>query len=105
MPRYVLLLNWTEKGAPTFGQLEERVQGPTVNVRERAIREAVAALPRSGRLLDVVWTLGQYDMVAFVEAASNEEVGGLALYLAQVHDVRTVTLPAFDQQSTGRVLG
>ena len=102
MATYVLLMNWRPQGdtptaAAALGALVGSEDGGT-NVFENRRQIVVTALTavKGGKLRDLLWTLGETDMVAVVEADNNEEIGGFSLYLNQIHNVRTETLPAFD---------
>jgi uncharacterized protein with GYD domain len=73
--------------------------GTNVFENRKQIVETALTAVKGGKLRDLLWTLGETDMVAVVEAADNEQIGGFSLYLNQVHNVRTETLPAFDPSS------
>jgi uncharacterized protein with GYD domain len=104
MPTYVLLMKWTDEGGiPTPAELEERFgEGGDGAAGKDLFKERhntiVSALTgvTNGKLVNLLWTLGDHDMVAIVEAATNEEIGGFSLFLSGEHGVRTQTMPAFE---------
>ena len=73
MATYVSLISWTEKGVAGFKDTEKM----------------------GGRMKDVYWTLGPYDIVAISEAPDDETATAFALALASQGNVRTTTLRAF----------
>jgi uncharacterized protein with GYD domain len=106
MAKYVLLMTWSAKAvAPAQEVLialgGSPAPGDKFEDRKALIETALEALEPadSGKLCELVWTLGETDMVAIIEAADNESIGGFSLYLNQVHGVRTTTLPAFEPES------
>jgi uncharacterized protein with GYD domain len=57
-----------------------------------------------GELLNLFWTLGEYDLVLVVDVNSAERAGGLALGLGTRIGMATTTLTAFDAQALQSVL-
>jgi uncharacterized protein with GYD domain len=93
MPRYILLLNWTDQGAK--------------NVKDSVSRAAAARqlFEKSGaRLADAAWTLGPYDLVLTVEAPDDETLIASNLALARLGNVRTTTLRAFTESEMQRIV-
>jgi uncharacterized protein with GYD domain len=104
MATYVLLMTWREAGGmPTSDELEAAFggggQGDNLFEKRLETMEAAITGVAGGKLRELLWTLGETDMVAIVEADSNEEVGGLSMFLGDEYGVRTQTLPAFEPQS------
>lgn len=93
MATFVQLINWTDQGvrtaretiarADTYAQMLERV---------------------GGRLKDVYWTLGQYDIVAIVEAPDAETITAVSIGIAGRGNVRTTTLRGFSRDETNQIL-
>jgi uncharacterized protein with GYD domain len=105
MPTYVLLMKWTDEGGiPSPADMEHDFadDGDDDDDGDDMFKERhdtiVSALTgvKDGKLVNLLWTLGEHDMVAIVEAANNEEIGGFSLFLSGEHGVRTVTMPAFE---------
>jgi uncharacterized protein with GYD domain len=93
MPRYVLLVNWTDQGI--------RSAKDTVN-RDSDIRQMFQ--DAGAQILDRYWTLGPYDVVAIAEAPDDETITRLALTLGGAGNVRTLTMRAFGEQEMSRIV-
>jgi uncharacterized protein with GYD domain len=94
MPRYVVLIDWTEQGVRGFKE--------TVDRYETAARmlEGLGA-----RFADTYWTLGTHDVVSIVDAPDDETLAAGLLALAANGAVRTTTLRAFTQEEMRGVIG
>ena len=93
MPRYVALLNWTDQGVRTAKDTVRRYE------------EAREALDSMGvRLETTVWTMGRYDIVAFVDAPDDERLSAALLRLAGAGNLRTETMRAFTAEEMGRIV-
>ncbi|TIT91812.1 MAG: GYD domain-containing protein, partial [Mesorhizobium sp.] len=53
----------------------------------------------------LLWTLGQHDVVATVEANDDIAATALSLSVASLGNVRTQTLKAFDAADMAKILG
>jgi uncharacterized protein with GYD domain len=51
------------------------------------------------------WTLGQFDVVAIVDAQNDASLNALLLSLGRLGNVRTQTLRAFSEDEMGPILG
>jgi len=60
MPTYIALLNFTEQGIKTVKDTVQRADS------------AAELAQKHGGSLRVYWTVGPYDLVAFLEAADDE---------------------------------
>ena len=85
MPRYVVLLNWTEQGVRGFRDTVDRAE---------AARGAFAAV--GARMTDIYWTVGPYDIVTVVEAPDDETLSATLLSLGGTGNLRSTTMRAFD---------
>jgi uncharacterized protein with GYD domain len=93
MARYVVLLNWTEQGVK--------------NAKDTVTRAAAArqAFEKAGgRLVDVFWTMGQYDLVITAEAPDDETMCAINVALGRLGNVRTSTLRAFGEAEMQRIV-
>jgi uncharacterized protein with GYD domain len=93
MAMYVVLANFTDQGVR--------------NVKDSIKRaEAFKDLAKSSgaTVKDLYWTLGQYDIVATVDAPDDMAITALGLTLAKAGNVRTQTLRAFSQAEMGSIL-
>ena len=93
MPSYILLLNYTDQGMRNIKYLPQHVQ---------AFRQAVESA--GGRLPHVYLTMGQYDLVAIAEAASDEICASIALGLSSLGNVRCTTLKAFGEEELPNIV-
>ncbi len=93
MPNYVLLYKFTAEGAKN---IRNTVKGAG-RVRQENAR-------RGFRIRDVFWTQGPYDMVAIVEAPSEEAMMGAMLNVVGAGNVTSTTMRAFDATEMSRVL-
>jgi uncharacterized protein with GYD domain len=84
MPRYVVLIDWTEQGVRDFKVSVDRYE---------AARDQLAAL--GVRFTDVYWTLGTHDIVAIVDGTDDETLAAGLLAVAGQGNIRTTTLRAF----------
>ena len=63
---------------------------------------------RYGEILavtELLWTLGQYDMVALAAAPNDESMAACSLSLARLGDVKIQTLRAFQAPEVETLLG
>ncbi len=84
MAKHIMLINYTQKGI--------------ANIKESPNRaEAARGLAREcgAEMTDLYLTMGEYDLVAIVEAPSDDAVAKFALALGSLGNVRTKTLKAF----------
>jgi uncharacterized protein with GYD domain len=93
MPIYVGLGNWTDQGTKDFRGAVQRGNG---------FREAVEQA--GGRVRELVWTMGEYDVVTVVEAPDDETAATLVLRVAAAGNVRTKTMRAFDADQMSDII-
>ncbi|MFI6225745.1 GYD domain-containing protein [Micromonospora echinospora] len=93
MPTYVALLNWTDQGIRGYK-----------DTGRRAEVFAAATQKLGAKLLNIYWTIGQYDVVALVEAPDDETASAALLQLGGAGNVRTETLRAFGQEEIERII-
>ncbi len=87
MATYVALVNWTDQGIAGFRDSAKRIDGFAKDLQERG-----------GKLRDAYWTLGNYDMVAIMDAPDDETITAALLQACAVGNVRTSTLRAFSKK-------
>lgn len=93
MPVYVQLLRWTEKGVASVRQSPGRLDAAKAMLQEMG-----------GRFREFYMTMGDYDMVAIVEAPDDETMALFALRVSALGNVRTTTLKAFEEGDYRRIL-
>lgn len=94
MATFIMLVNWTDQGARTAKETVKRA---------RAFRETSEAM--GVKVASIHWTLGAYDLVITIDAPDNETATRVGLAGAAPGNVRTLTLPAFDEAAMERILG
>jgi uncharacterized protein with GYD domain len=57
------------------------------------------------KVSELLWTLGQYDMVVLAEAPNDEAVAACSLSLARLGNVKIQTLRAFQAPEVEALLG
>jgi uncharacterized protein with GYD domain len=93
MPTYVVLYKYTSEGAKN---IRESIK------RAGRIRQDNA---RAGfKVRDVFWTQGAFDMVAVVDAPSEEAMMGAMLNVVSAGNVTSTMLRAFDATEMSRIL-
>ena len=83
MARYVALMNYTQEGPGIKGALE------------RLEQNAKGFEAMGAKLIDFYWVMGQYDMVAIMEAPDDETAAKVALAYGMKGVGRGMTLRAF----------
>ncbi len=86
MAKYIMLLNYTQQGISKVKDSPHRA-------------EAARALAREcgAEMKDLYLNLGDHDLVAHVEAESDEAMARFALAVGSQGNVRTKTLRAFTE--------
>lgn len=92
MAKYVLLINWTDQGIRNAKDTTKRAQ------------HAQQLASDAGGSLDVLWTIGRYDLVWIGEFPNDEAETTFALNVAAQGAVRTETLRAFTVDEMDAIL-
>jgi uncharacterized protein with GYD domain len=87
MSIYVMLMNYTEQGI-----------GNIKGSPKRADAARFLAKSCGAELKDLYLTMGEYDLIATVEAEEDDAVAKFALALGSIGNVRSTTLKAFTEQ-------
>ena len=93
MANYVVLYKFTAEGAKNIRDTVKRAG----RVRQENAR-------RGFRIREVFWTQGPYDMVALVEAPSEEAMMGAMLNVVGAGNVASTTMRAYDATEMSRIL-
>ena len=93
MPKYIVLYRFTEHGATDIRGTVERARQTREQNEKRGFK--VQAL---------LWTQGPYDLVAVVEAPSEEAMMGGMVNVVTAGNVTSTTMRAFDEQEMAKVL-
>jgi uncharacterized protein with GYD domain len=94
MANYVTLVNWTDQGVRTYQATVDRYQATQDLARQFG-----------GRVTDVRWTLGAYDIVIFSEFPDDESMTAFALAVSSQGNIRTNTLRAYDLAEMKGIVG
>jgi uncharacterized protein with GYD domain len=93
VPRYVILLNWTDTGVANVKD--------TVN-RYHAAKEMLES--KGGSFEAVAWTIGPYDLVSIVDVPDEETGAAFNLQLAASGNLRSVTMRAFNENEMSSII-
>jgi uncharacterized protein with GYD domain len=93
MLNYVLLIDWAEQGIKNVKDTVKRAKS-----FEGAIEKA------GGKSLGFYYTIGRYDMVAIVQAPTDEALASVLLSLGSLGNVRTETLKAFSTDEAANII-
>jgi uncharacterized protein with GYD domain len=94
MPTYIALCRYTAKGIESVKQSPSRV-----DAARQAFRQA------GGDMKTLYLTMGQYDIVAVIEAPNDEAMARIALALGSQGNVRTETMRAFTEEEFRKIAG
>ena len=86
MTTYIMLLNWTEHGAKTVRDSPKRLDAARKQLGEMG-----------GSFKSFYLTMGEFDMVAVVEAPDDAVLARFALMLAANGNIKSRTLKAFPE--------
>ena len=93
MPRYVILINWTEEGARTVTETTHRAE---------QVRQMIEQM--GGRMEALYWMQGRHDLVGIIDAPDEETAAAVGLRAGMAGAVRTETLRAFDAEEVRCIL-
>lgn len=93
MATYVVLYRFTPEGAKDIrGSIKRAAQTRQANARV------------GFQIKDVFWLQGDYDMIAIVDAPSEEAMMGAMLNVVGAGNVTSTTMRAFDSTEMSRIL-
>ena len=93
MATYVMLGHFTDQGIRNVKETRKRADA----FRDLSERAGVT-------VKEILWCLGQYDIVAIVDAPDEETITALTLSVASRGNIRTQTLRAFSAEDMDRIL-
>ena len=94
MATYIALSTFTDKGIASVK-----------DTAKRAEQVAASAKKFGASMTQVYWTMGQYDVVAIIEAPNDESATAFSLAIGGAGNVRTQTMRAFSKDEIGAILG
>lgn len=93
MPTFITLANFTDQGIRSIKDTTKRAKAFTDMVEQMG-----------GKVKDLYWTLGTYDIVAIMEAPDDETATAAALKVSSLGNVRTTTLRGFNMDEIEMIL-
>lgn len=94
MVTYIALASFTDQGIKSIKETTRRADA----VKELGAKFGV-------NMKEIYWTLGQYDLVVFIEAPDDAAVTAFGLSIAAAGNVRMQTLRAFSKDEMNTILG
>jgi uncharacterized protein with GYD domain len=85
MNTYVSLINWTDEGIRNFRDTTQRAEDFSKLVENSG-----------GRVRELLWTVGEYDVVCIADFPNDEAGVAALLQVGSAGQVRSSTLRAFD---------
>jgi uncharacterized protein with GYD domain len=86
VPTYIMLANWTERGAQQVKESPRRLE---------SVKRALVEM--GGEFKAFYMTMGQYDLIGVYEAPDDAVAARFTLLLGMLGTVRTHTLKAFPE--------
>jgi uncharacterized protein with GYD domain len=93
MPTYVSLVNWTDQGVKNFRDTLRRAEDYRGLVEKSG-----------GQVRQLLWTLGEYDVVVVADFPDDETATAVVLQTAAGGHVRTKTMKAFDTEQMTAII-
>lgn len=94
MPKYVILVNWTDQGAKNVKDTVSRYQ---------AAKQMVES--KGGTFETALWTQGPYDLVTVTDVPDEETGTAVNLMLGTTGNIRTLTMRAFTEEEMTAIIG
>jgi uncharacterized protein with GYD domain len=94
MPRFVMLLKYTDKGVSNIADSPKRAD---------AFRALAAK--HGAKVETQLWTMGEYDGLVVLSVPDEAAMAALALGLGKMDFVRSTTLRAFDEAEFQAIIG
>jgi uncharacterized protein with GYD domain len=93
MPIYVSLINRTDQGVKNFRDTTQRARDFTSLVESSG-----------GKVHQLLWTVGEYDLVSVVEFTDEESGVATLLQVGALGNIRTTTMRAFNAQEMDGII-
>ena len=93
MASYIVLMNWTDQGIKNVKDTIKRAESLKLYLEKKG-----------GKLTDILYTFGQYDLVVTAELPSDEIAMSVSLGTGALGNVRVTTLKAFGLDETRRIV-
>ncbi len=93
MGTYIGLINYTDQGIRNIKDSPKRAEAARKVIRDMG-----------GDMTGLYLTMGTYDLVAILEAPSDEVIAKFVMSLGSQGNVRTTTLKAFTESEFGEIV-
>lgn len=93
MKTYVALISWTEQGIKEFRDTTERAEAFSKMVQNSG-----------GKIRELVWTVGEYDMVCVADFPDEEAGVAALLKVGSLGNIRSTSMRAFSAQEMTGIL-
>ena len=93
MPRYVVLVNWTEQGLKNVKETLQRTDSGSDLAEKHGLK-----------LEQSYWIVDPYGMLTIFEAPEEEALSAHLLEIGSLGNVRTTTLRAYSEQEMSGIL-
>lgn len=93
MPTYVSLVHWTDQGIKNYKDTKKRLED-----------WAKLAESKGGKVIESLYTIGEYDMVTVTEFPDDETVTNTLLQAGALGNIRTNTMRAFTTAEMGDII-
>ncbi len=93
MTTYVSLINWTEQGIKNFRDTTQRAEDFSRLVQSTG-----------GSVRELLWTVGEYDLVCVVEFPDDETGVAALLQVGSTGNIRSNTLRAFNAEEMAGII-
>jgi uncharacterized protein with GYD domain len=93
MPTYISLVRFTDRGIEAARQTTQRIADWAAMVESMGVS-----------IMQMYWTLGQYDQVCIFEAPDDEAAASVLLAADLLGNIRTQTLRAFTSSEIEKIL-
>lgn len=94
MPTYVSLIHWTEAGIKNYTDTTSRA-GDFTRLVERS----------GGRVRELLWTVGEYDLVTVVDFPDEETALANLLQVGSLGNIRSNTMRAHSADQMDTIIG
>jgi uncharacterized protein with GYD domain len=93
MPTYVSLIHWTEQGIKDYKDTQNRAEDFSKLVEGAG-----------GRVRELLWTVGEYDIVSVADFPDDETATACLLRVGSLGNVRTNTMRAFNAEEMSAII-
>lgn len=93
MTTYVSLINWTDQGIKNFRDTTQRAEDFTKLVESSG-----------GKVRELLWTVGEYDLVCIADFPDDEAGVAALLRVGSAGNIRTKTLRAFNAEEMASII-